>query len=376
MKSLLFLMTICVLLNACKGSASSSDAAPTASNAELTVDSGFEPETELFVYNQNILGLRGIDTSRTQANNWGFRGADHTIGELIVDSGFEPGTELFVYNQNILGLRGIDTSRTQANNWGFHGADHTIGDFYFKLEENASTNDRYAEIVRDPLDPSNSVVSMFLRNPTEVDPTKGRIQMEIGENWRLTDASISYRLFLGEAYAGLKDYTFKSGDWLNLMELWGEPDVPASEQYPFRISLYIIKSLDNTQLEYGLRAEKIDRSTPSSGQEPWQVVWEQRSKAGTVPIGEWVDVEVYYHEGDAVTGRYYLSVKRQNARKVVVFDVHNVTRHPLDPTPSGLRWINPVKIYCSEGVLKHLSDKGQTLSLMLDDFKFRKNKSQ
>lgn len=300
--------------------------------------------------------------------------APTSTAELIVDSGFEPGTELFVYNPNILGLRGIDTSRTQSNDWGFRGATSTVGDFYFKMEQNATPNDRYASIIRDPLNSSNAVVSLFLKKPTEVDPTKGRIQMEIGENKRLTDALISYRLFLNDAYAGLKDYTYQSGDWLTLMELWGGPDVPASERYPFRLTLYLIKSLDNTQIEYGLRAEKIDRSAASSGQEPWQVVWEQRSKAGAVPIGEWIDVEVYYHEGDVETGRFYLSVKRKNEAKTVVFDVHDVTRHPLDPSPLGLRWINPVKIYCSEGILKHLSNKGQTLGLMLDDFKFWKNK--
>ena len=158
------------------------------------------------------------------------------------------------------------------------------------------------------------------------------------------------------------------------MELWGEPDVPASEQFPFRITLYIVKSADNTHLEFGLRAEKIDRVPASSCQEDWGVVWEQRSDAMYLPVGEWVTLQMYYHEGDSSTGRFYLSVAKPGQPKVTIFDVHNATRHPLDPSPSGLRWINPVKIYCSSNVLNHINGKGKTLSLMFDDFKFWKNK--
>jgi hypothetical protein len=54
---------------------------------------------------------------------------------------------------------------------------------------------------------------------------------------------------------------------------------------------------------------------------------------------------------------------------------HDRRHHPRDPHPSGLRWINPVKIYCSAGILDFINAKGMTLHLFMDDFLVRKQQS-
>lgn len=290
---------------------------------------------------------------------------------LVIDSGFEPATELYSYNQDILGLRGVDRSRSQANDWGLSSLDPALGPAYFKMEAGGTTADRWVSLVPDPVDPADTVVQMGLKNPTETGPSKGRVQMEIGENQALRDLELSYRLNLAGDYDALDSFTFAPGDWLTLMEFWGGPDVPASEAYPFRITVYVIKTADNLHLELGLRAEKIDRIPLGFGQEAWQVVWETRGDGFVLPTGQWFDLKVVYHEGDAATGRFVLTVQTPGAAPVTVFDVHDLTRHPSDPAPRGLRWLNPVKIYASAAVLAWVGAQGKTLHLDFDDFRLR-----
>ena len=288
--------------------------------------------------------------------------------ELILRSGFEPGTSLFPVNANILGFQGKDLSQPPPNDWTAAMADPNIGDIYVQLASPGTTADRKAEIAADPLDPTNSTLHFWLANATEPDPLKGRVSTNIGENIGLTEASFKVRLFLPADFGKVRNFSYlpDDGNWLTLMELWSNPVWTIPAPFPFRITLYVIKSPDDKDLVFGVEAQSMDPGN-------WQTVWRLPNNSFLLPIGEWFDLETYYRDGDATTGRFFLAATRAGHPKTVLFDVTNFTRHPSNPAPTGLKWFNPMKLYASKPIIDSVSSQGGVLQAYWDDFEFWKN---
>lgn len=307
-------------------------------------------------------------------------------------SGFEPSSVLTPYlgSPDILAFSGNDTSVTSGGNWDGANADPRHNALYGKMETGATTADRTMGIVADPLNPANHVLKLWLKNPTETNPVKGRVQMEIGENGGLTQASYRCRVNLAGGYDALRSYSYQTGatpDWLTLAEFWVNPDVSSSdtplsvppyyaEKYPFRITLYIVKSADHTQLVLGLRAERIDRG--SDGNNPsttWVTQWEQTEGSFALPTAQWFGLQVWYRQGDGGQGRFRVAVQPPGGSWQTLFDVTGWTRHPDDPSPQGLRWLNPVKIYTAKAILDQVNTavSGRGLTVYMDDFVLWRN---
>ena len=110
----------------------------------------------------------------------------------------------------------------------------------------------------------------------------------------------------------------------------------------------------------------------------WKRIWAAANTNFNLPFNEWLDMEFYYKEGNNSTGRFYMTVTQSNGQKTVLFDVTNFTYHPENPSPAGLKYINPMKLYSSKEVVDWISmhqPQNGTLQVYWDDFEFWKNKN-
>lgn len=292
--------------------------------------------------------------------------------KLIIRSEFEADTAMEKINPNILGFQGVDHSAAPPNAWKGKNTYPDIGNIYCQLGSPGSVQDRSVSIVNDPLNPTNHALMFQINNATERGrPVKGRVQTVIGENKGLNEIYYKVRLLLPSDFGYLKDYTFKPGNWLTLMEFWENPDWTVPAPYPFRVTLYVVNSPDHAHLNFAAEAQTMDPDN-------WKSIWRSQNTSFNLPFDEWLTVEVYYKEGDSSTGRFHLSVTRSDAKKTVIFDVKDYTYHPSNPTPEGLRYICPMKLYCSKSVVDWVSNhqpQGGVLRVYWDDFEFWKNKS-
>ena len=51
-----------------------------------------------------------------------------------------------------------------------------------------------------------------------------------------------------------------------------------------------------------------------------------------------------------------------------LFDVHNYTHHPSDPSPDGVTSFNPMKLYTSGALINGMSQANAELAVFWDDF--------
>jgi hypothetical protein len=87
-----------------------------------------------------------------------------------------------------------------------------------------------------------------------------------------------------------------------------------------------------------------------------------------VAIGEWLNVEVGYKQGDEDSGRFYLAVGRASDESMTtLFDVTNWTYHPQAPEPIPLTRWNPLKLYTSGEVIDHIRASGGVAQIYWDD---------
>jgi hypothetical protein len=294
------------------------------------------------------------------------------VPTLIIQSGFEPDVNLYVYNSEIYGIQGVDNSAVPPNNWSLANEDPRIGDFYFQMGAPGTLADRNIFITSDPLNPLNNVLAFEINNATEFGPPmKGRVSCNIGENNYLKEIYYKVKMFIPADIGYLSDYSFTSGNWLTLMEFWNNPDWTSPATYPFRITLYVVNSPDSSHLNFAVEAQTMDPGN-------WQSVWSIANNSFNLPFNEWLEMEVYYKEGDNASGRFYMTVTQASMVKTVLFDVTNYTHHPNDTSPTGLKYINPMKMYCSQNVLEWVKNHqpvNGTFKMYWDDFEFWKNKN-
>jgi len=289
---------------------------------------------------------------------------------LVIRSGFEPAASLYAMSSSILGFQGVDQSVLPPNDWTQASLDPNIGEFYIQMAWPGTTADRNAYITTDPANPLNHVLAFQTINATEAGPPlKVRIQTMVANNTDLHEIYYKEKLYLPTDISYLKDYTFPPGNWLTFMEFWDNPDWTDPAPYPFRVTVYVISSADRQNLNFRVLAETMD-----PGNE--QTVWSSVNTAFGLPFNEWFTLEVYYKEGNASTGRFYLAATRANGQKTVLFDVTNFTCHPSNPAPTGLAVINPMKMYSSQAVVNWIAThqpQNGTMRIYWDDFEFWKN---
>ncbi|HLP72271.1 MAG TPA: hypothetical protein VK155_05155 [Bacteroidales bacterium] len=296
--------------------------------------------------------------------------AGQNHGELIFQSGFEQASTVVPLRADA-DISGSDKSVKNHNDW-VNDLDNNpfIGNFNLQYQGGDSTQ-RYAAIVPEPGNPSNHVLKFWLNEPN-VNGSKGRIQANIYGNKGLYGFTQSVRVFLHDDFNTVRTYPDKIS-WLTISEFWNNITWDQKVPYRFRITLGIGKPVkEESDLYFIIDAE--DCQLFENGRQRYDKVWAEINKDVKVPIGKWFTMEYYYKEGNAETGRFYMSVTPEGGKKQVIFDLKKFTHNTEDPAPDGVGDYNPMKLYTSKGLIDYMHSKGKTLQIFWDDFGLWKDK--
>jgi hypothetical protein len=236
--------------------------------------------------------------------------------------------------------------------------------------EAGGPEDRFAKVVPDPASNSNHVLQFWLKNAKvpgqRAGRHKGRIQLSLSD-MKFTEAYQRYRIYLSP---DLKLYRAnpKENSWFTINELWFGASWKG-DRYPFRITLGIAKEKGaDKPLLFTVSGDKFVNSSK------WQPVWAEANKQFEIPIGEWLDVELGYKQGDKRSGRFYLAVKRESDTSMTtLFDIHDWTYNPDAPAPVPLTSWQPLKLYTSGEIIDYINNHGGVAQLYFDDLKIYKH---
>lgn len=286
--------------------------------------------------------------------------------DLIFHSGFEPAVDTFDHDSSSIDLKGIDVSVSPPNNWQDDLEDHpNIG--YWKIQfKGGDETDRLAEVVPDPLDPTNNTLQFWVRNVNS--GNNGRVQGNIYKNNGIRKLFYSTRLYLPGDFNLLKkypdDFTF-----LTLMEFWNNANW-TDEDYMFRVKVNLVKITDEPDsLRVRATAQARDLENDNWGND----IWEFYNTDYVVPIQKWMTLRVYFVEGNDCSGRFILTIEPDGESETIVHNVRNFTHHPEDPSPNGLSEFNPIKLYTDDDIVNYMNDKGGMLNIFWDDFELWKD---
>ena len=237
------------------------------------------------------------------------------------------------------------------------------------MYEGGTSSDRYAKIIPDPTtDSNNHVLKYWLKHARVPDQKKGkfkgRIQMNLA-NVNKTSIFERFRLYLHPDLKYYREYP-KLNTWFTINEMWMGARWK-KHPYPFRMGLKIAKPKGvNQPLYFVIGASVSNGGKLRKGK--WKDVWHEVGTNFEVPVGEWLDMEIGYRQGDNKTGRYYLAVKREKDTKyTTIFDVTNWTYHPDSPKPVPLTDWQPLKIYTSSRIVDFIRKKGGAVQMYWDD---------
>jgi hypothetical protein len=232
--------------------------------------------------------------------------------------------------------------------------------------EGGTPADRHARVIDDPTKPGNKVLEYWLKEARvpglREGREKGRIQLNL-VHVNKTSFYQRVRMYLHPDLAHYRSYP-KEHSFFTINELWFGVTWEGHE-YPFRISLRIVK-------EKGVRplllaaSGSVNKGGPKGGR--WEDLWGSVNKDFEVPVGEWLDMEVGYLQGNAQSGRFYVTVKPQSSGvRTKVLDVTNWTYHPRAPRPVPLTHWQPLKVYASEDIVDHVRKRGGAVRVYWDD---------
>lgn len=236
--------------------------------------------------------------------------------------------------------------------------------------EGGVESDRYARIISDPTEEENHVLHYWLKNATIPTGTKGedygykgRVQMNLSP-LDYTEVFARYRMYL---HPDLKFYKLypKENTWFTISELWfRNPD-----GNNFRIPVGLGKEEGANKPLYFVVSGEVGKSGRDGKDGVWKSIWGKANNMFEVPIGEWIDIEIGYKQGDKTSGRFYLSAKRpSDSIPVTIFDITDWTYHPNAGTPTPLTQWNPLKLYTGIRIIKYIHDNGGVAQIYWDDF--------
>lgn len=273
--------------------------------------------------------------------------------ELLFQTGFNGSvvTKKGAYSDNIVGT---DTTFSERSSWELICDGRWINHAFINYED-GSYSQRYAKVVADPEDTSNSVLMFKIIEPhiVEGDHMKGRVStiLETGE---IYSVSQTLRVYLHPTMATLKKWDRKV-DWLTIFEFW-------STDY-FRVTVSLFKS-DIPNDEMYFKVSSGSRTLLSSFKEEW-------SKTDTsypIPFGEWFTISLNLSLDNAGNGNLLMEITDSRLRKITIF---NLTRE--FGNPEGFTKINPMKLYTSDSLIEYLKKNNSELEIYFDDWKFYRN---
>jgi hypothetical protein len=177
----------------------------------------------------------------------------------------------------------------------------------------------------------------------------------------------SVRLRLGPDLKFLDTYP-RALTWFTIAEWWnnagwtGEPDA-------FRISLDLARGGPGDPPGLSLVAKATVRPP---GVAQWRtVVWSRSLPAHRLPLDTWLRVETWFRDGGAADGRFVVAVTPEGGSRTILVDMTGPTRHPDAADSDGVRHLNPLKLYTSAEVVRHVRDRGGVLRLLWDDLRLQ-----
>ena len=265
-------------------------------------------------------------------------------------------------------VRGIDSNVPSPHDWEDFGRHPNLGSFRIYYED-GDESQRFARILSDADDPTKRFLRFWIGRPnvsinwSDGVEHKARVQTELYGNTGLHEVFQSVRVRLHPSLAVLQDMQ-GTIDWLTLAEFWNQPFWEAQHTFPFRISFSIVKrdAARGAPLFFGAHAQtKI-------GEQKFDTLWDVTGRDMQLAFGTWMTIEIYYKEGDRNDGRFYVAVTPDGGSRQVLFDVHDWTHHPDNPSPKGLTHYNPMKLYTSAGLVDFVRQAGGTLEIDWSDF--------
>lgn len=269
-----------------------------------------------------------------------------------------------------------------------------IGNFSIQYE-GGDVTERIAEIVANPVDndPTGSKkVLMFRLDKPNVDttPRKSRVQANLYDNLgtgsdRLTKMYQSVRMYLPSSnWNKLQAYPLKI-DCLTIFEFWNNKTWGTAISNGFRVSVNIVKDAGSNQpLRFEAHGQTYNPngynsttcSNPGNSSQ-YCNLWVATSSM-TVPLDKWFTVDIYYQQGEASGGRFFLGITQATGQENTVFDVINSTRTPGDLSANGLNDFNPMKMYTSGSLIDYMNDGSnggpKPLVIYWDDYKIWKDR--
>lgn len=230
--------------------------------------------------------------------------------------------------------------------------------------EGGAPSDRYARIISDPTQTStnNHVLHFWLKNamiPTE-SSFKGRVQLNTSPN--ATELYQTHRMYLHPDIALYKTYP-KENTWFTVQEFFmGAPW--DWHKNAFRITLNIVKDAGVGKPLLFM----VTGSTYNNNNGKWEPLWNQVNENYEVPIGEWLDVQIGYKQGDSSDGAFFVNIKK-DGKYSSLLSVKNWTYNPKSPTPVPLTNYYPLKLYTSKTIIDHIRNNGGVAQIYWDDLK-------
>jgi len=243
--------------------------------------------------------------------------------------------------------------------------------------EDGNKSGRYADVVADPSGGSNQVLHFWLKKAQvggqRKGSSKGRIQLNMSK-LNFTEVYQRFRVYLGSDLIHYKSLADSNG-WFTIGEFWfGQK---GKHPHPFRITLGIVKNSGaGSPLLLAVSGEVAAGGKKGHGK--WSSIWHEISDdAEELPVGEWIDIEIGYRQGDKETGRFEVSTKRRDDSKMfTVLSVNDWTYSPEAKSPVPLTAWNPLKIYTSSKIIDHIQSKGGVAELYFDDLEIRASKGR
>lgn len=235
--------------------------------------------------------------------------------------------------------------------------------------EGGMVDDRYARIIPDPTEKGNHIFHYWLKNATI--PTgfkgedygyKGRIQTNLS-GLNHTAIFVRYRMYLHPDLKFYKSYPDENA-WFTISEFWFRNNDGNS----FRIPLNLGKEKGMNKPLYFLVSGDVSKSGRDGKDGTWKSIWGEVGNTFEVPVGEWIDMEIGYKQGDKDSGRFYLAAKRpSDSAPVTIFDITNWTYNPDAGIPTPLTQWNPLKLYTGIRIIKYIHDNGGVAQIYWDD---------
>ncbi len=290
----------------------------------------------------------------------------------VIRSGFESGT-IGAPVEAITHFSGVDASSAVPNDWSQLSAGNSqpnIG--YFEIQyQGGDTTNRYARLSPDPDNPENQSLEFWLHDENVNNSTdtnrdlRGRVQANLYGNPDLTSYYQSVRVRFGQEFADLIEQP-ETFNWLTLFEAWNGANWIAGEEYPFHIAL----NLSKPEAAAGSPLHFLAHGRSYVFGVGFDEHWADTNTDFSVPLETWMTLEMYILQGDADTGRFYMTAQVDGEGRTVLFDIADYTHNPRDLAPTGFDYINPMKLYTLESVLDLVNINGGSMVVHWDDLEF------